>query len=165
MTFYYPTPTQEAYEAYRIFHSNCYNGWIHSFFMPLAVMSFFTALYGLFGSANGKRIAKVMMLLFWIGYLFYSPYIGTITILFYNLLSAELFYMLKNTESNGINKSLLLRGVLMLAIVVSIMEFVGHGYFENHHSHLLEAPNSIFHTPLYGFKSLYYPFTNQCRWN
>ena len=48
----------------------------------------------------------------------------------------------------------LILGVSLVFFNVGILETVGHGYYEHHHSYVLEFFNSVFHTPLYGINSV-----------
>ena len=141
----YFNPTLEGYKVYRTFHSNCYNGLLHTIFMPIATLAFFLFIHGLTGKKNYTMYIKNIILnLFFVGYLAMDPIIGIVTIAFYYLfLTRSLNYFIDNYP----NARFKTYGTLVLTISVIIMEFIGHGYFEGHHSHLWELPNSIFHTP------------------
>jgi uncharacterized membrane protein YGL010W len=163
----YFNPTLEGYKVYRRFHSNCWNGLLHTLFMPVAVTGFFFLINWIFFHTyllNKKLVSqlqKIFLFCFTFGWMFYDPLGGLLTFAFYYGLfnfNDLMFYSNKNRTSYFYLKY----GILLLGGSVLFLECVGHGYTEHHHSHLWEMFNSFFHTPLYGINSLYYPFVGKC---
>lgn len=65
---------------------------------------------------------------------------------------------------NHIANIVLIYGIMALLFSVCVMEFIGHWFIEDHASDVWQLGNSVFHTPLYGLRSLWYPFTGECVW-
>jgi len=77
-------------------------------------------------------------------WLFYVTYLGN----FEFVLHQRIF--VKNWK----RMRYLIWGISLVATNVAILEGIGHGYFEHHHSYVGEFFNSVFHTPLYGINSV-----------
>ena len=173
----YFNPTLAGYNQYRNgIHINCITGFLHTIFMPLATLGFFLFLktFDFRLDSNKKpyttsytNIVFLFVLgLYELGYFFMFPIVGSITIFFYflfiliNLKLSTIDYM-KNPKLKKFKYRFY--ALLLITVSVGIMEFLGHGYLEHKHSNIFEFFNSIFHTPVYGLYSLYYPFVGQCK--
>jgi len=154
-------PSKTGYNAYRQFHSDCHNGYVHAMFMPWAVVGFFTIMYGIIGKMM-FNVKDVMALTICISYIaFDSWYFVLPAIAVYHF--GLSWYLRKKILPLPLSKTgFIVLGTILLTCAVSIMEFVGHGYFEHHHSHLPEVLNSIYHTPLYTIHAFVDPWIGNC---
>jgi len=116
--------------------------------MPVACVGFFLCVKAVWGAQVAKKLLTAILAFMMIGWFTFEPIYSIITVAFY--------WLLINWTMNraGKNKNNLFIGATMLAISVSVMEFIGHWYLEGNASHLGEFFNSVYHTPLYGVKSL-----------
>ena len=154
-------PNKIGYEMYREFHSNCYNGLVHTFFMPIAVTGVFLMIYGLIGRKM-EIIKNIMTFTICLSYATYNPwYISILTLLVYHhLVNFMIKMVLKSTFF--LRYVHIFIGLIIMGFAVGVMEFLGHGTFEHHHSHLSEVFNSIYHTPLFSINAIFDFFSGNC---
>lgn len=150
-------PDQEGYKQFRKCHGNCVNGVLHAIGMPLAVSGVFLIVRFLSNSAEFTKhvqfcVTTSYLYLYlqyetnlWSPWLFYISYMG----IFHFILYHKLY---KNESIH--RKTFLYLGVSLVLANVAALETIGHGWFEHHHSYVLEFFNSVFHTPLYGINSV-----------
>ena len=156
-------PNQIGYYMFTEYiHKNDITGVIHGIGTPIAGMFIFNLLYIIVNIFTKdayhteyilKNIMYFILGFFSCGYLTYDFSWGLVTIMFYwyifNVtINRLVFYNLKFTFSN------IYKIILGITIPISVMEFVGHWYLENSGSDINMLANSIYHTPLYGVKSL-----------
>lgn len=154
-------PNKIGYEMYREFHSNCYNGLIHTFFMPIAVTGFFLIIFGLIGRKM-EIIKNIMVFTICLSYITFNQwYMTLLTLLVYHHL-VNLIIKLILKSLFFVRYAYVFIGLLMMGIAISVMECIGHGVFEHHHSHIFEAFNSIYHTPLFSINAIFDFFTGNC---
>lgn len=171
-----------GYELFRShIHKNCITGFIHTMFMPIATSGFFMVSASIFCLIFGNKFLNydkifniIIYSLFLAGYLRFDPLWGTITIIHYiiavHIIQKTIFKLLVRflkIETNNDNLYFFLKyyasvGIGMIAISVFSMEFIGHWMIEHQGSDIYHFFNSVFHTPLYTVKSLYYPFVGLC---
>ena len=156
---FYFDPTITGYNAYRVFHSNCMNGLLHTVFMPIALIGFFLIVNGLTCDTFTEFLRIIFSVLYFVGYFNIDPYMGSLTVIIYYMIT---YLAHEDMRSKMLKRHMMFIGFMLLLISVTMMELVGHGLFENHHSHLWEFFNSVFHTPLYGMNSIKYLFTREC---
>jgi len=155
----YFNPTLEGYNTFRVFHSECINGLIHTVGMPIATIGLFLFVFGLLNrNFSWTRVIQHTMLgLFTI---LWSQYdlVGSILtyLLYYLVFKLVLEKIMLYYQHRKSNFWFLTVGTLLLAGAVLFQEFIGHSLFEGHNSHLREVFNSIFHAPLYGVNCLRY---------
>lgn len=186
---FYFDPSIKGYNQYRNgIHMNCYTGILHGIGMPIASVAFFvlcqlielhikhiyyskSELYMkdiYFGISLTKIFRNIIFILFFLGYLFTFPIMGIITIIIYykivdyfmDIATVYLYYN-HNTLFKAKTNIFIICCICLFGSI-SILEFLSHGYLENTHSNIFEFFNSIYHTPVYGFNSFYYIFTNEC---
>ena len=169
--------TMKGYEQYRSgVHTNCWTGLLHTLFMPVATMGFFMLIYScemffkpkeIYSATDTRFFKNTLLLIYWIGYLFTFPIVGTFTIAYYHhlttwVLNMSTLYMYKSSNKRKTKNQIFITSIVLLIFSVGMMEFIGHWTLENHASRLHEFFNSIYHTPVYGTMSIIYPLTNEC---
>jgi hypothetical protein len=149
-------PNQEGYEQFRKCHGNCFNGVLHAIGMPIAVSGVFLVVRAASDSPEFTRklqlcVVSAYLYLYlqyesnqYAPWIFYVLYMG----IFDGILYQNLYY------KNFTRIQFVLMGLALVAINVGALETIGHGFYEHHHSYVLEFFNSVFHTPLYGINSV-----------
>lgn len=150
-------PNMDGYEQFRKCHGNCVNGILHAIGMPLAVSGVFLIIRAVSDSPEFTRTLQFLVvtryLYLYLQYeshpyspwLFYILYMG----LFDRGLYEHFYYDPKYTRWQYLGV-----GTSLIFINVGLLESIGHGMFEHHHSYVEEFFNSVFHTPLYGINSV-----------
>ena len=145
MIFY---PNTTGYEIFTgTIHQKPVTGIIHGVGTPIAAYGIFYFLYCLFGRETTTKILYFTLGFFSCGYITYSPYWGFVTIMFYRYLVS---LYIRSYRGHNIPKAL-----TITALPILCMEFIGHWYLEDKSSDVSQLINSIYHTPLYGVKSLF----------
>lgn len=154
-------PTAEGYELYRAhIHNHFWTGIAHGVFMPIVTVGFFMIFYGLsrlytksLWESHTNTLSAFHFIVGFLscGYFQYDPWYGLITVLFYWVLVTRSIDAFEYRCSPWHN---IYHGVTMMGFGLFIMEFGSHWYLENHASNLYHFVNSVYHTPLYGTKSI-----------
>jgi hypothetical protein len=151
-------PDREGYEQFRRFHGNCANGYLHAIGMPMAVSGVFLLVRS---ASDGPNFTRHLQLCVTTAYLYLYMQFEAL-----HPLGPALFWLLymgifefvlyrKLYSNPALSRIWFLQmGVFLIAFNVLALETLGHGFYEKHHSHVLEFFNSVFHTPLYGVNSL-----------
>lgn len=151
-------PNEQGYEQFRKCHRHCVNGLLHFVGMPPAVSGVFLIVRSVTDSADFTRhlqfIVMSAILYLYLGYeqnpytpwLFYGMYMSVLEGFMYH-------FVYQNPKWSRL--SYLFVGVSLIGSNVAGLEVIGHGFFENHHSYVLEFFNSVFQTPLYGINSVW----------
>lgn len=155
--FTFAHPDQEGYSQFRKCHGNCVNGILHAIGMPCAVSGVFIIVRAVTDSPEFTRqlqfcVISTYLYLYlqyeinpWTPWIFYATYMGIFDGILYKLLYRHESMTRVTFFSVGLS---------LVIINVGVLEGIGHGFFEHHHSYILEFFNSVFHTPLYGINSV-----------
>mmetsp|Transcript_27611 Transcript_27611/g.32217 ORF Transcript_27611/g.32217 Transcript_27611/m.32217 type:complete len:211 (-) Transcript_27611:418-1050(-) len=151
-------PSTGGYEEFRKCHGNCINGILHAIGMPLAVSGVFLVIRAVTDSPDFTRTLQFLVVT---GYLClylryesnpYSPWL--FYILYLGIFDRVLYQHFYYEGSKWTRWNYLCVGISLIAVNVGLLETIGHGLFEHHHSYVKEFFNSVFHTPLYGINSI-----------
>jgi hypothetical protein len=171
-----PIPNIDGYRLFTEYiHQHPVTGLIHAIFMPLATCGFFLIVFAILGLYMINKIkyyeqwpgkltkiknivnglAHFILGFVFAGYVTFSPWVGSLTIMFYWYVIQKTVNYAESFEKTPINMSrILYNGLYLLVTSIIIMEFIGHWYLEGKGSDITQLLNSIYHTPLYGTISL-----------
>lgn len=152
--------TSTGYDIYReSIHQNCITGQIHGIFMPFAVFSVGLMANYLLGKKLTYNILLTILIIQTIGFGYIYPLLAGFNYTIY-ICILEYLYHMRDDPSDIKEKKYFYIGLLCFLISWFMMEIVGHAFIENNHSDLTKVINSIYWTPLYGWRSLL--FIEQC---
>lgn len=134
----------DGYEQFRKCHGNCVNGILHFVGMPVAVSGVFLIVRG---ASDDPDFTRHLSFCVTTGYLYlylqfeqnpYSPW------LFYAMYMGIWEYILNQRvyrDPTWNRLAYVIVGILLVAFNVGALEAIGHGFYEHHHSYVLEFFN------------------------
>jgi hypothetical protein len=137
-------PNQEGYNQFRKCHGNCINGYLHAIGMPLAVSGVFLVVRAVSDNADFTRHVHIVVTTAYLAlYLTYeasrlSPWI--FYVLYLSIFEGILYRRLYS-HPHWARTSYLMAGIALIVMNVGALEAIGHGWFEHHHSYVLEFFN------------------------
>lgn len=142
-----------GYELYSQIHQNYWNRLVHTVGMPFAVYGFLRGAPALIGfTGNDANMLQLAIFYFYIFYYMSWDFTGAVltAMLFYPSIYFAFSHKYKlNTEYQNIIMGF---GTMILALL--FQEIIGHCYFEESNSILIQIPNNILIAPIFAARSL-----------